>query len=170
MPLEQQIRESIDEYCQRSLAGAFYSARYVAKIMKVRKLLILLTPLLLAGCINESASYYIAGNQHALTVRAQQDYFWSKQVTLKLIASRLPECQHQLTLGEVPAAGLEIELLASGANVYTLRTDGKVWQVETQGCTQLKTPAQAQGEPLGTFRLDERKKMVFEQAKTMPMQ
>lgn len=160
MQLEQKIRESIDEYCKRDLAGASYSAR----------LLILLAPLLLAGCISESASYHIDGNQHALTVRAQQDYFWSKQVTLKLIASRLPECQRQWTLGEVPVAGLEVELLAAGANVYTLRADGKVWQVETQGCTQLEAPTQAQGQPLGTFRLDERKKMVFEQAQTKPAQ
>jgi hypothetical protein len=39
----------------------------------MRKGLILLAPLLLAGCVNESASYYIDGNEHALTVRAEQD-------------------------------------------------------------------------------------------------
>jgi hypothetical protein len=132
----------------------------------MRKRLILLTPLLLAGCVNESASYYIDGNEHALSVRAEQERFWSKQVTLRLVAARLPECQRQLVLGKVPLADLDVELFAAGENVYTLRAGDQVWQVETQGCTRLPAPAQAAlGQPLGAFRLDQSgKKLVFEKA------
>jgi hypothetical protein len=120
---------------------------------------------LLAGCVNESASYYIDGNQHALSVRAQQDRFWSKQVTLRLVAARLPECQRQFVLGDVPLADLDVELFASGDSVYTLRAGQQVWQVETRGCTQLEPPAQLTGEALGAFRLDEAgNKLVFEKA------
>ena len=43
----------------------------------------LLAPLLLTGCVNDTASYQIEGNDHALTVRVVQDYFWSKQGTVK---------------------------------------------------------------------------------------
>jgi hypothetical protein len=130
----------------------------------MRKGLILLAPLLLAGCVNESASYYIDGNEHALTVRAEQDRFWSRQVTLRLVAARLPECQRQLVLGKVPLSELDVELFASGEDVYTLRAGEQIWQVETRGCTQLPTPAQAMGTPIGDFRLDAHKKLVFEKA------
>ena len=51
----------------------------------MRKPLLLLpslfASLLLAGCVNDSASYQIEGNDHALTVRVLQDYFWSKNAT-----------------------------------------------------------------------------------------
>jgi hypothetical protein len=130
----------------------------------MRYAIILFTPLLLAGCIKESASYYIDGNQHALSLRAEQDYFWTKQVTLKLVTARLPDCQRQVVLGEVPVAGLAVELFANAENTYALRANGKVWQVETVGCTQLEAPQGALGQPLGTFRLDEGKDLVFEQA------
>lgn len=132
----------------------------------MRKVLISLAPLLLAGCVNESASYYIDGNEHALSLRAQQERFWSKRVTLRLVATRLPECQRQLVLGDVPLSGLDVELFASGDNVYALRAGDQVWQVETQGCTELAVPAQGVvGQPLGAFRLDGAgKKLVFEKA------
>jgi hypothetical protein len=132
----------------------------------MRKRLILLTPLLLAGCVKESASYYIDGNEHTLTVRAEQERFWRKQVTLRLVAARLPECQRQLVLGQVPLAELDVELFAAGENVYTLRAGDQVWQVETQGCSELPAPAEAElGQPLGAFRLDDAgKKLVFEKA------
>jgi hypothetical protein len=130
----------------------------------MRKALIFLAPLVLAGCVNESASYYIDGNEHALTVRAEQEYFWSKQVTLRLIASRLPDCQRQLVLGKVPLPELDVEVFASGDNVYTLRAGEQIWQVDAQACAQLPTPAQAMGTPVGEFRLGAGRKMVFEQA------
>jgi hypothetical protein len=131
----------------------------------MRTPLILLAPLLLAGCVDESASYAIDGNDHALIVRAQQDRFWSDQVSLRVIASRMPDCQRQLALGKVPLADLDIELSANGDNVYTLRAGERQWQVETRGCTQLAAPAQAPaGQVLGAFRLDDRNKLVFEPA------
>jgi hypothetical protein len=130
----------------------------------MRKALILLAPLVLAGCVDESASYSIDGNQDTLTVRAVQDYFWNAQATLRLVAARLPDCQRQLVLGQVPLSGLEVELFASGEHVYTLRAGENIWQLDTGACAQLPTPAQASGTPLGTFRLSAGNKLVFEQA------
>ena len=127
----------------------------------MRKLL-LLAPLLLAGCVNESATYYIDGNQHALSVRATQEYVWKKAVTLELIAARMPDCQRRIALGELPVAELELELFASGENEYTLRAGELAWRVETQGCTQLEAPEQVTGRPLGLFHLDENKNLIFE--------
>ncbi len=128
----------------------------------MRKALIPLAPLLLAGCLSESASYFIDGNQYTLTLRAEQDYFWSKQVTLRLIASRLPECQRQLVLGDVPAAGLEVELFGDpDTTIYTLRAGEEVWQLDSQNCALLETPQQTAAQPLGLFRL-QGKSLVFE--------
>ncbi|MFN3789535.1 hypothetical protein [Massilia sp.] len=128
----------------------------------------LLAPLLLAGCVNDSASYQIDGKEHAITVRVLQDYFWSKDATLRLTVAHMPECQRQLELGKVSVSGLEIELFASGPNLYTLRSGEDVWQVETQGCTELEAPQanDVTGQALGSFHLDEHDKLVFEAAGT----
>jgi hypothetical protein len=132
---------------------------------RMRNTFLLLTPLLLTACVKESASYYIDGNQHAISVRAQQDYFWSKEVELRVVAARMPDCQRQLVLGKLPIAELEVELFASAENTYTLRAGDQLLQVETAGCTQLEAPAPAAlGQPLGAFHLDENKKLVFEKA------
>lgn len=129
----------------------------------MRKLL-LLTPLLLAGCVDDSATYYIDGNQHALTVRVLQEYFWKKDVTIDLLASRMPDCQRRIPLGALPMSDVEIELFQSGENVYTLRAGEQAWRVETAGCSELEAPEQVTGQPLGLFHLDENNKLVFEKA------
>lgn len=130
-----------------------------------RTILIPLTALLLAGCVDTSASYYVDGPDHAVTVRAEQDYFWSDEVSLKLIASRLPDCQRQLALTTLPLSGLDVELYASGENGFTLRAGKQAWRVETQTCSQLAPPAQDEpGSRLGVFRLDGENRLVFEKA------
>ena len=86
----------------------------------------MLAPLLLAGCVNESASYALSGNgsgnDHTLTVIVTQDYFWKKEAGLRLIASRLPECQRQFELGKVSMSDLNIELFSTGADTFLLRS------------------------------------------------
>ncbi len=136
----------------------------------MRKSFFLLVPLLLAGCVNDTASYRIDPNDHAITLRVVQDYFWSKQAKLLLTATRMPDCQRLVNLGEVTLSGLEIELFASGPDVYTLRSGEDVWQVETQGCTELEAPQAnaVTGQALGVFHLDEHDKLVFEAPDTAP--
>ena len=130
----------------------------------MRRTWLLLAPLVLAGCIKDSASHYIDGNEHTLSVRVAQDYFWKKAVDVTLVAARWPDCQRQFSLGELPVDAMELELFAAGENVYSLRAGERVWQVETQNCTMLPTPApQALGEPIGVFRMGE-DKFVFEKA------
>ncbi|MDN4056644.1 hypothetical protein QPK31_00250 [Massilia sp. YIM B02769] len=126
--------------------------------------LLLLTPLLLAGCVDDSATYYIDGNTHALTVRAVQEQFWKKEVTLDLIAARMPDCQRRFELARLPVADVELELFGSGENVYTVRAGDTAWRFETQGCSQLEEPEQVTGQPLGLFHFDENNHLVFEEA------
>ncbi len=133
--------------------------------MTTRSLLILATPLLLAGCTNETASYAIDSSDHALTVIVTQDYFWSKQAGLRLIASRLPDCQRQFDLGKTPMGDLNVELFSTGEDSYLLRSGDEMWQVDTQNCTQLPPPSDnVQAQPIGVFHFDGRKKLVFERA------
>jgi hypothetical protein len=130
----------------------------------------LLAPLLLAGCVNDTASYQIEDKEHSLTVRVVQDYFWSKDATLRLTATRMPDCQRQMDLGTVSLSGLELELFASGPNVYTLRSGEDVWQVNTQDCSELEAPEAnaVTGQALGAFHVDEHDKLVFEAAEAAP--
>ncbi|MCA1857215.1 hypothetical protein LE190_14960 [Massilia oculi] len=123
---------------------------------------------LLAGCVNDTASYRIAGSDHSLTLRVVQDAFWSKQASLRLTATRLPECQRQFALGEVALAGMEVELFESGPNVYTLRAGEDAWQVETASCSERDAPEAdaVGGQALGVFHLDAQGKLVFEAAGT----
>lgn len=126
--------------------------------------LILLTPLLLSACVNDSARYYAAdGNDRALIVRAEQRYFWKKEVDLRLIASNLPECLRQLELGTAALDELDVELFADGDDLYTLRADGQAWQVALKTCEQVAAPQAADSTPLGSFRLVD-DKLVFVQA------
>lgn len=125
---------------------------------------LLVTALLLSGCVKQSASYYINDRHHALTLRAEQQYLWEDSVRLTLTAARMPDCQRLLVLGQLPIDALAVELYSAGDNVYNLRAGSQTWQVETAECTQTATPdASALGEPLGSFALADGK-MVFQPA------
>jgi hypothetical protein len=128
-----------------------------------RSTLLLLTPLLLAGCINQSASYYIDGPNHSLTLRAEQEYFWNDELVVKMVAAHLPECQRQFPMTTLAPAAFQVELYGAGENVYSLRVGKQVIRVETGSCTRLTEPTQEElGERIGTFTLNGEKKMVFE--------
>ena len=125
----------------------------------------LLAPLLLAGCMNQSTSYTMDGNDHGITLIVTQDYFWSKQAALRVVASRLPECQRQFDLGKTPLDDLNVELFSTGEEKFLLRSGEEMWQVETQGCSQTGAPAgDVQAQPIGVFHFDGNKKLVFEAA------
>jgi len=128
----------------------------------MRPLLIFLSPLLLAGCYNDSATFYADSSQeHTLTVRRQQEYFWSEEARYTLMASRLPECQRQIPLGDMPLEDNKVELFASGENQWSLRAGRRVWQVETTGCSLIGEGGDPVGQKLGVFRADH-ERMVFE--------
>jgi hypothetical protein len=129
----------------------------------MRKTLMLLTPLLLAGCILQSASYYVGDQRdHAITVLARQDYFWDDKVALSLVAARHPDCQRAIPLAKLPKGDVAVELFSNGESVFTVRSGTQVVQVDMQSCTQLPEPAQnALGDAVGVFRLGETK-MGFE--------
>ncbi|NHZ94902.1 hypothetical protein [Massilia sp. CCM 8734] len=132
----------------------------------MRRFSIVLTPLLLTGCIKGSATYYIteSSNDHVITVRAEQEYFWKKQMTLTLVTSHMPECQRAFPMESVPLDEVSVELFANGDDVYSVRSSGELIQIDTLTCTQLAEPKPtALGQPVGTFFIDE-KTVTFEKA------
>ena len=131
----------------------------------MRKILFLLMPLLLAACVDDSASYYADGpvGNHALTIHRAQKHFWSKDSRVELIMQRLPDCLRRIELTEMPADEVEIELLSGGDNVWTLRAGQEMWQVETQTCTLYADVKGDGGELMGVFR-DDGGKFVYEAA------
>ena len=134
------------------------------KIVTALPLLVL--PLLLTACVDDDATYYVdGGNQHTLSVHRTQPYFWSDQVNLELLAARLPDCQRRYPLARMPADDSDVELYASGDNVWTLRAGKQSWQIETQTCTLTADPKGEPGEPVGVFRADH-DQYVFEPAVT----
>lgn len=132
----------------------------------MRKTLLLLIPLLLAGCVKQSASYYVSdARDHAITVRAEQEYFWDKNITLSLVISRFPDCQRAIPMQKVLMDDVAVEVFATADNVFSIRSGSEVLQVELQNCTQLAEPAQeAMGEAVGVFRVGQGEKMDFEAA------
>ena len=134
----------------------------------MRKMLILLVSLLLTACVDESASYYIDGSAHALTLRRAQNYFWEDQVTLTLIAARMPECQRRHVLALAPASEVDIDVFASGDGLWTLRSGQVVWQVDMQTCSVSQEAPQGElGARVGAFKL-QNGKLVFEAATPAP--
>ena len=130
----------------------------------MRKSLILVVPLLLTACVDDSASYYIDGSNHALTLRREQTYFWQDQATLSLTAARLPDCQRRHALATVAAPAVDVAVFASGDGVWTVRSGSAAWQVETRTCTLSPgSPGAAPGDPVGTFKV-RNGKLVFEPA------
>jgi hypothetical protein len=131
----------------------------------MRKILLLLTPLLLTACVDDSASYYADGpvGNHALTIHRAQKHFWSKDSRVELIMQRLPDCLRRIELSDMPADEVEIELLSAGDNVWTLRAGQEMWQVETQTCTLYADVKGDGGDLMGVFR-DDGGKFVYEAA------
>lgn len=131
----------------------------------MRKCLILLLPLMLAACVDDSASYLIDGNDHALTVRRQQEFFWKDEATVTLMASHMPECQrlHELAVFE-PAEEVKVEVFSSAEQTWNLRMGNQLWQIETQTCnglTELQNDPNADlGQPVGSFTVKD-KRLVF---------
>ena len=132
----------------------------------MRKLLLVILPLLLTACVRDSATYYTdSSRNHTLSLRRDQEYFWNDNVRLTLVAARIPECQRQIPLGEMLKDDVDIEVFAAPENRWSLRGDGQVWQVETESCALIGEKGPASGDKVGHFKVDGGK-LVFEPAAT----
>lgn len=59
--------------------------------------------LLLAGCVNDSASYLIADSpEHGITLLRAQEWFWKDSARLTIVVTRMPDCRGGLDVADVP--------------------------------------------------------------------
>ena len=131
----------------------------------MRRIALLLLPLLLTACVEDAATYYVnpGSNDHTLTIQRSQSYFWNDEVTVRVLASRLPDCQRRFDLDTMPADDVEIELLSNGDNLWTLRAGKQLWRIDTQTCGMQPDPKDDPGQLIGTFKPDG-DHLVFEPA------
>ena len=129
----------------------------------MRKILIPMMALLITGCVNDSASYYIDGRNHALTLLRAQNYFWSDDAELTLVAAHLPDCQRRHALMLAPASTVQIDVFANPDSSWTLRSGATLWRVDNNTCAISTGAADASGQRVGSFKvLDE--ELRFENA------
>jgi hypothetical protein len=137
----------------------------------MRKILLLPMCALLAACVDDSASYYINGADHSLSVRRQQKYFWDDSVTLALVASRWPDCVRRHRLALVPARAVNLELFGATDQRWNLRQGTRIWQAETATCNGMtvldRPPEGGLGQRLGVFKVQD-KKLVYQADPSAP--
>lgn len=129
----------------------------------MRFICLLLAVLSLTACDTKTVSVMLDQDQHALTVRLDRDTFWSDEATLRVIMSRLPECQRQHILGPVWLEGLRIELRDDGDNGVILMADDQAWKIDNSSCeiSELRDAHDVDGTPLGTIRFDRDQRLVL---------
>ena len=103
----------------------------------MRKLLIVMLSVLLSGCVQDFAIYMFDGQEHSLTVRRQQRYFWQDSVEVQLMATNLPQCQRLHILSTDAPADIKVELFAAGDGLWNIRMGKQLWQPQTTTCNEL---------------------------------
>jgi hypothetical protein len=123
---------------------------------RLRFLPLLFIPLL-AGCMQDSASFTFPEKDHAITLIRNQSWSWQDTMNVEVVALRLPECNNGLSVKEIP---LKAEMaLFKAPDVYPeplfiLRLDKRHFAVSTQSCQvqEFKDVPPDPGVKLGYFR------------------
>lgn len=97
-----------------------------------------LLALLLAGCVNDTASYLVDGSrEHTIMLHRVQDWLWQDTVALTIAASRMPECRGGIDIKGVPIRA-RIELYQAPPEyaepIYILKIDDRHYAISTQSC------------------------------------
>lgn len=120
----------------------------------MKRMLAVVIVSLLAGCgDSDSASYFIHGPIHSLTLLRTKQFLWSKDWQMALVTTRNPECMRRHKLLPAPDIGFKTELFRSLEGNYILRQGNNWYVTETQKCQlqQFKLPPREPGDLLGTF-------------------
>lgn len=123
--------------------------------MKIRAwLLPLLAAPVVAGCVNDSASYQNENGTQILTLVRQQRWLWDKKVEAAMVVSRLPDCQRRHKMGLISPQA-RVDLWQPGPGTFLIHQGRNLYLTETQTCEgwqkQETEPPGGMGEKLGTF-------------------
>lgn len=142
------------------LGGVFIRRPHARAAMikpRLQPLCALPLALLLAGCMQDSASYPLAGDNHAISLVRYQNWPWQRTVDLDVVAIRLPDCNGGLRVREVPRDA-ELALYEPPAEyaepILILRVQQRHFAVSTTSCRvqEFKEPPADPGRLLGRFR------------------
>jgi hypothetical protein len=97
-----------------------------------------LPALLLAGCVNDTASYLIDGSkEHTIMLHRVQQWLWQDTLAVTIAASRMPECRGGIEIEQVPRAARP-ELYQAPPEyaepIYILKIDDRHFAISTQSC------------------------------------
>lgn len=112
--------------------------------MSTRSLLSLAALPVLAGCIQDTASYMIDDNRnHAITVSRAQKWFWGSAVDISVIAARQPDCLGGLDIDNIDRA-TELVLHRAPEDyaepIFIMAVDADFYAVSTLSCRVQKFP------------------------------
>lgn len=111
---------------------------------------------LLAGCISDAASWQIDGQDHAITLIRNQQWFFSSRVDLSVVLARLPECQRRHTLLPTTSSQATVDVYQTGANEFILKQGARYYLAETRTCSGFQKldgePGSGVGARTGSFR------------------
>lgn len=129
--------------------------------MKRRAWLLPLVALpVLAGCVNDSASYQNEARDVSVTLIRQQRWLWDKAVDASLVVARLPDCQRRHRMDPLPTQA-RVELWQPGPGTFVLRLDRGMILTESQTCEGWQRlqaePPGGLGRQLGTFQPEDGK-------------
>ncbi|MCX7673224.1 MAG: hypothetical protein N2Z63_06455 [Thiobacillaceae bacterium] len=118
---------------------------------------IALAALLTTGCVNDTASYLIEGSrEHTIMLHRVQNWIWQDNLTLTVVARRMPDCQGGLDIKGVPRR-VRPELYAAPPEyaepIYILKLGKRHYAVSTLSCRvqAFKEPPAELGHKLGVF-------------------
>lgn len=116
-----------------------------------------LLTLLLAGCVNDTASYLVDGSkEHTIMLHRVQQWLWQDTVALTIAASRMPECRGGIDIKAVPIRariGLYQAPPEYAEPIYILKIDDRHYAISTQSCRVqvFEAPPANLGTRLGEF-------------------
>lgn len=107
---------------------------------------------LLAGCVNESASYPF-GPEQALTLIREQPYFWSNEIRRTMVVMNLPQClvRYRLPIDMGKAGSVKVFKAEEGGFVMQDGMGQYRATVADCGMSLESKGSSAPGEPVGTF-------------------
>lgn len=110
---------------------------------------------ILAGCVNDSASYQNENRDISVTLIRQQRWLWDKKVDAAVVVSRLPDCQRRHPM-EPLSPSARVELWQPGPGTFVIRRTGAMILTESQTCEGWQVleeePPGGLGRQLGTFQ------------------
>ena len=124
----------------------------------IRPLLPLLLLPLLAGCLQDSASYLFPEKDHAITLIRNQTWPWQSTLSIDVVAIRLPECNSGIRIRDVPSTA-EMTLFKAPDGypepIFILRLDQRLFAVSTESCRvqEFQSAPPDLGTQLGRFQV-----------------